>query len=64
VEEQVSIPDSFGALDTLRDGVMLHFVGQDLIGAVSSRPNAAAYRVALRAGQGVEEALPRRFLGG
>jgi dipeptidase E len=46
------------------DGAALHFVGQDLVTAVSSRPEAGAYRVTLRDGRVVEEALPTRFLGG
>ncbi|HWA76901.1 MAG TPA: peptidase E [Polyangiaceae bacterium] len=45
------------------DGAALHFVGKRLVGAVSSRPNAAAYRVELRDGQVVEERVPTRFLG-
>lgn len=45
------------------DGAALHYVGTELVGAVSSRPNAKAYRVALRDGAVVEEEIPTRFLG-
>jgi peptidase E len=45
------------------DGAALHFVGQTLVEAVSSRREAAAYRVELREGQVSEERLPTRFLG-
>ena len=45
------------------DGVALHFVGSDLAEAVSSRPQARAYRVEMRDGEVVEEPLPTRFLG-
>jgi peptidase E len=46
------------------DGAALHFTGTALTEVVSSRPNAAAYRVELRDGQLVEERLATRFLGG
>jgi dipeptidase E len=46
------------------DGAGLHFVGRQLLGAVSSRPQARGYRVELRAGVVVEETVPTRFLGG
>jgi dipeptidase E len=45
------------------DGVALHFVGRRLEEAVSSRPDAAAYRVAMRRGEVVETRLPVRYLG-
>ena len=45
------------------DGVALHFVGRRFKEAVSSRPNAAAYRVAIRRGKVTETPLPVRFLG-
>lgn len=45
------------------DGAALHFVGQELVEVVSSRPDAKAYRVAVQNGQVVEEALTTRFLG-
>jgi dipeptidase E len=45
------------------DGVGLHFVGRELVGAVSSRPQAKAYRVALGDGGVVEEEVVTRFLG-
>ena len=46
------------------DGVALHFVGRRLKEAVSSRPHAGAYRVALLRGQVNEKSLPVRYLGG
>lgn len=45
------------------DGVALHFVGRRLHEIVSSRPQAAAYRIALRRGEVVERPLPVRYLG-
>jgi peptidase E len=45
------------------DGAALHFVGPDLAGAVSSRPNARAYRVEIKEDGVVEEPLVTRFLG-
>lgn len=45
------------------DGAALHFVGARLREVVSSRPEAAAYRVRVRSGCVVEKALPVRFLG-
>lgn len=53
------LPDGYAA----DDGAGLHFVGTELREAVSSRPDARAYRVERR-GTGVTEApLPTRFLG-
>jgi len=46
------------------DGAALHFKGRELVGAVSSRPLARAYRVALRDGEIAEEAIETRYLGG
>jgi len=45
------------------DGAALHFVGPNLVEAVSSRPKAQAYRVDCRANEIVEEIIPTRFLG-
>jgi hypothetical protein len=45
------------------DGAALHFAGEELVEAVSSRPNARAYRVELRGAEVVEEPLTTRFLG-
>lgn len=45
------------------DGAALHFVGKRLREVVSSRPEARAYRVEVRDGHAVEEALPVRYLG-
>lgn len=44
------------------DGAALHFVDETLAEVVTSRPNARAYRLALRGGAVQEEALPFRFL--
>jgi peptidase E len=44
-------------------GAALHFVGDKLSRAVSSREGAAAYRVEMRDGQLVEERLDTHFLG-
>jgi peptidase E len=45
------------------DGAALHFVGPNLVEAVSSRPKAQAYRVEARGSQVIEEVVPTRFLG-
>jgi dipeptidase E len=45
------------------DGAGLHFVGTRLVEAVSSRPQARAYRVALVDGKAQESPLPTRYLG-
>lgn len=45
------------------DGAALHFTGSALAEAVSSRPDAGAYRVEQREGTVVETRLPVRFLG-
>lgn len=45
------------------DSAALHFVGKNLVGAVSSRPGARAYRVELRGAHVAEEELQTRFLG-
>jgi peptidase E len=45
------------------DGVALHYVGRRLVDVVSSRPDAAAYRVGLHRGKVVEKRLPARYLG-
>jgi dipeptidase E len=45
------------------DGVAMHFQGNDLVEAVSSRPDAYAYRVGLRDGRVVESHLDTRYLG-
>lgn len=45
------------------DGAALHFVGTELVGAVSSRANARAWRVERRGTEVVEEEIPTRFLG-
>lgn len=58
-----AISDGLSAGYAADDGVGLHFVGRELMAAVSSRPGANAYRVALVAGQVSEEVVPTRFLG-
>lgn len=45
------------------DGAALHFVGTRLKRVVTSRPEARAYRVALRNGVAVEQELPFKYLG-
>ena len=45
------------------DGAALHFVGSTLVEAISSRPDAGAYRVERTGGGVVETRLPVRFLG-
>ena len=46
------------------DGAALYFRGTELVEAVSSRPGAGAYRVALVEGHAVESRLGVRYLGG
>jgi dipeptidase E len=57
------VREGFPAGYAADDGAALHFVGTDLVGAVSSRPKARAYRVQLQGGQIREERLPVRYLG-
>ena len=45
------------------DGAALHFTGTTLTEVVSSRPDAAGYRIGLEGGKVVEQRLPTRFLG-
>jgi dipeptidase E len=45
------------------DGAALHFVGSRLHEAVSSRPNATAYRVQAKKGKVVETKIATRYLG-
>jgi len=58
-----AIADGFPTGYAADDGAALHFIGQEFVGAVSSRQGARAYRVALRHGQVLEDELPTRFLG-
>ena len=44
------------------DGAALHFQGSTFIEAISSRPDACAYRVELTADGVTETRLPIRFL--
>ena len=53
------LPDGF-ALD---DYAAAHFVGRRFVEAVSSRPQAKAYRVVRIGRRAVEEVIPTRFLG-
>jgi dipeptidase E len=46
------------------DGTAVHFEGEALVGAVSSRPDAAAYRMRAVGGRVVRTALDIRYLGG
>jgi dipeptidase E len=59
-----AIAGGFAAGYAADDGAALHFVGKKLVGAVSSRRNALAYRVTRRESVVTEEPLPTRFLGG
>ena len=45
------------------DGVGLHFVGRQMVEAISSRPQARAYHVRLVDGKAIEAAIPTRYLG-
>jgi peptidase E len=45
------------------DGAAFVFQGTTLVECVSSRPKARTYRVAMRDGEVIEEALPTRYLG-
>jgi dipeptidase E len=45
------------------NGAALHFAGNSLVEAVSSRPEAGAYRVERVEGRAVETRLPVRYLG-
>ena len=58
-----AIVDGMQAGYAAEDGAALHFRGQNLIEAVSSRPEACAYQVQLIGGRIGESALPVRFLG-
>ena len=53
------LPPAYAA----EDGAALHFVGGNLVEAVATHADARAYRVEVREGQVVEEAIPTRFLG-
>ena len=54
------LPDGYG----VDDGAGLHFVGTELVEAISSRREARAYRVELQGDTVVEMPLSTRFLGG
>jgi peptidase E len=45
------------------DGAALHFHGTEFVEAISSRPQARAYRVELVGDEVVEKSLPIRYLG-
>ena len=45
------------------DGVALHYVDDQLVHIVSSRPDAGAYRVHRESGEAREETLPASYLG-
>lgn len=54
-----TIGEGYGA----EDGVALHFVDNDLIRIVSSRPGASAFKVCLHKNKVVEERLESEYLG-
>ena len=56
---QDGLPDGFAA----DDGAALHFVGTELVEAISSQPNAGAYRVERQGDSVTESPLATRFLG-
>jgi len=60
---QALVANGFPAGYAADDGVALHFVDDALHAVVSSRPNAAAYRVELVDGRVSETALATRYLG-
>ena len=45
------------------DGVALHFVNEELVQVIASRPQAKGYKLAIHAGKVLETALNTRFLG-
>jgi dipeptidase E len=53
------LPPAYAA----EDSAALHFVGENLVEAVASYPDARAYRVGVHEGRVVEEPIPTRFLG-
>jgi dipeptidase E len=55
--------NGFPATIAADDGVGLHFVGTRLAEAISSRPEAHAYRVRWVDGKASENPIPTRFLG-
>lgn len=57
------VAEGFAAGYAADDGAALHFRGQELLEAVSSRPDAGAFRVSLTEGKVMESRLPVRFLG-
>ncbi len=54
------LPDGWAA----DDGAAVHFVGTDLAGVVTSRPEARAYRLERTADGAAETELATRYLGG
>jgi dipeptidase E len=60
---RAAVADGLAAGHAAEDGVGLLFEEGELGEAVSSRPAARAYRVALRSGVVIEEELPTRYLG-
>jgi hypothetical protein len=60
---QALVAGGFMAGYAADDGAALCFTGTALTEVVTSRPTAAAYRVALRDGAVVEERLSSRYLG-
>jgi dipeptidase E len=58
-----ALRSGFSPTIAAEDGVALHFVNSRVVEAVSSRPNALAYRVRLLHGYVAEEPIPARYLG-
>ena len=56
---QGAVPDGYAA----DDGAALHFIDEELVHVVASRPNAAAYRVTGNGATVGETKLEARFLG-
>jgi peptidase E/ketosteroid isomerase-like protein len=54
-----TIKEGYGA----EDGAALHFVGNELIRVVTSRPSATAYKVRIHKGKIVEEKIEAEYLG-
>jgi dipeptidase E len=58
-----TIVEGSGTGYAAEDGAALHFAGTAFAEAVSSRPDAGAYRVVRVDGRAVETRLPVRYLG-
>ena len=58
-----ALPHAFPPTLAADDGVGLHFVGARFAEAISSRPEAHAYRVRWADGKAIEDPIPTRYLG-